>query len=160
MKTLEFTSVNRAGWPSGPWDNEPDKRQWPDAVTGMPCLIVRNECTGNLCGYVGVPPFHPLYGQQYDDANVIVHGGLSFAAPCRPGSEKHGVCHIPGPGELDDVWWLGFDCAHYMDISPAMLMLGRECFNQGTYKDFAFVQAECEQLALQLSEFVNFTETP
>lgn len=63
-----YITIDRqaAGWPSGPWDGEPDKVQWKDAATGMPCLAVRNW-RGNWCGYAGVAPSHPLYGKDYND---------------------------------------------------------------------------------------------
>lgn len=51
------------------WDNEPDRKHWIDADTGLDCLIVRNGLGGKgaLCGYVGVPKGHPWYGKDYSD---------------------------------------------------------------------------------------------
>jgi len=55
----------------------------------------------------------------------------------------------------DDVWWVGFDCHHFMDESPAMLALHAEMKmnlpgENGTYKNVEFVKAEIRSLADQL----------
>lgn len=65
MQRIEYRTQDKSDWPRGPWDNEPDKIQWQDEVTGLPCLIVRGP-VGALCGYVGVPKSHPAYGLSYD----------------------------------------------------------------------------------------------
>lgn len=67
MKTIEYRTIDKSLWPRGPWDAEPDKKQWQDEVTGLPCLIVRVEHSGHLCGYVGVPAKHPLHGKSYSE---------------------------------------------------------------------------------------------
>ena len=43
METIEYKAHNRADWPKGKWDNEPDKIQWQDPTTKLPCLMVRNS---------------------------------------------------------------------------------------------------------------------
>jgi hypothetical protein len=83
MTTLEWRTVDKSTWPKGPWQDEPDKKQWRDAATGLPCLIVRGP-VGALCGYVGVTADHPLHGKSYEDVDVEVHGGLTYAEPCAP----------------------------------------------------------------------------
>jgi hypothetical protein len=52
---------------------------------------------------------------------IYVHGGLTFADSCSDEVREDGggICHIPYPGRPADVWWLGFDCAHCDDLSPA-----------------------------------------
>lgn len=57
--------IDKAAWPRGEWDDEPDRLEWRDAATGLPCLVVRNH-SGALCGYVGVGPTHPWSGIQYN----------------------------------------------------------------------------------------------
>ena len=57
METIEYRTMDKSVWGPGPWQNEPDKRQWQDEATGLPCLIVRNSM-GALCGYVGVSEGH------------------------------------------------------------------------------------------------------
>lgn len=82
MERVEYRNViDKAEWPRGAWDDEPDKIQWQDEATGLPCLIVRGP-SGALCGYVGVAPGHPWHGKDYDDCGVDVHGGLTFASKC------------------------------------------------------------------------------
>ena len=147
MQTIEYRNVqDKSKWKRGPWDSEPDKVQWQDAVTGLPCLVVRGPM-GALCGYVGVGRQHPLHGQDYEKPGVVVHGGLTFADGCGPGAEDRAVCHRPGAGEPDDVWWFGFDCAHADDICPCM---GRPLVHDAQYRDLAYVTEQCALLAVQL----------
>lgn len=157
-------------WGKGPWDDEPDKAHWVDEATGLDCLAVRNLGGGFWCGYVGVPQGHPAYGKSYDDlGDVAVHGGLTYAAPCRGN-----VCHVPEPGRPDTVWWLGFDCAHSGDFSPhsnsyvgdpilgqfykepydhlVSGKLGQVDWSHEVYRTFEYVQEQCKALAAQLKE--------
>lgn len=164
METKAYTTIDRAalGWPSGEWDGEPDKLQWPDEATGLPCLAVRHPRLGNWCGYVGVSPEHPLAGHPYEeiDADIDVRGGLTFSNRCHPGqTEATGICHLPGPGEPEDVWWFGFDCAHAGDFSPGLHRKEldwvdslKKLADYETYRPLAYVKAECAKLALQLMQ--------
>lgn len=144
-------TLSREGWGPGPWDGEPDRMEFRDEATGLPCLIVRNQF-GALCGYVGVAPGHPLYGAEWSTAceAVEVHGGITYAAEC---SGK--ICHLPEPGEPDHVYWLGFDCAHAFDVCPGMEYLRKQIpqfrLAGETYKTVAFVRNECADLARQLA---------
>jgi len=152
--------IDKSAWGPGPWQDEPDRLEFEHA--GFPCLIVRNDLFGNLCGYVGMPPGHPWHGQSLSDVDVDVHGGLTFASGC----SGH-ICHVPKPGQPDDVYWIGFDCGHGgIDVMPghaAMLTKAlpqemRISIENGmallygyreTYKDIAYVRQECERLAEQ-----------
>jgi hypothetical protein len=69
MKTWNF--IDKSSWGDGEWQNEPDKVQWADPVTGMTCLVRRTPHHGALCGYVGVPRSHPLHGKDYESRAVI-----------------------------------------------------------------------------------------
>lgn len=206
MKTVEYRTVDKSGWATGPWRDEPDKKQWLDGATGLPCLIVRSPI-GSLCGYVGLPAGHDLHGKDYDSVDVDVHGGLTFAGRCHHAPDQEQwrkfreaalagakeaerfprgdaaellrerakeiesyeayalwvraatICHTVEPGEADDVWWLGFDCAHAGDLSPKYASLMAEiAIERGalprqrneTYRDLAFVTRECERLAAQI----------
>lgn len=144
----------RAQWCQyeGPWRNEPDRMSGHDDDTGLPWILLRHSASGHWCGYVGVPPGHPWHGRDYDSVYAEVHGGLTFAGPCQPEEKgEHRVCHTPQPGESDDVWWLGFDCAHLGDLAPARSSgrsrVGRAEWEQ--YRDVPYVRAECTQLAAQ-----------
>jgi hypothetical protein len=104
---------------------------------------------------VGVPKGHPLFGKDYDECPVDIHGGLTFAGSCQ--HSEHGICHVVEEGEEDLVWWLGFDCGHlgdYLPIfeTPLALLLGRcDLFGGGHYWTYAEVKEETEKLALQLA---------
>lgn len=162
---LQNTFIDKSTWAMGPWKKEPDKVQWTDAATGLPCLAVRHPHSGHWCGYVGVIEGHPAFGLYYDDANKLapenedeyrafdVHFGLTYSAFCQEeeNAEEQGVCHVPQPGEPEKVWWLGFDCAHYPDISPRY-DTGSLRKEWATYKTLGYVQKECAKLARQLKE--------
>jgi len=159
METKQYTTIDRIekGWPSGEWDGGPDKVQWQDETTKMPCLAVRNSWNGNWCGYVGVSETHQHYGKNYDDVDADVHGGLTFADKCQPSNdESTGICHVPSAGEPDHVWWFGFDCAHGGDYGPGDLKRSQErgypftiCADE-EYRSLSYVKNQCAKLAAQL----------
>lgn len=68
------------------------------------------------------------------------------------------VCHVPDPGEPDDVWWFGFDCAHAWDYSRKMMAdlrdsgMSMDAFGgvYEVYRTLDDVQRECAALAAQL----------
>lgn len=158
MQNIEYHYEKGASnFIQGAWDQEPDKVQWQDEETKLPCLIVRNPM-GALCGYVGVSRASRFYGKNYDELDQLfdVHGGLTFSNKCQLGSENSAICHIVEDGEDDDIWWLGFDCAHAYDLVPA---LGVEMqrfslvFSQAEYRNIEYVKGQCKSLAKQLNEF-------
>lgn len=126
----------------GPWVTEPDRVEW--TSHGFPCLITRGPL-GTLCGYVAVPPGHPLHGDG--GAELDVHGGITYADTC------HGeICHVPADGESADVWWFGFDCAHAsVDLIPQLQHELSSLTSSMIYRDVDYVRAECERLAAQLA---------
>jgi hypothetical protein len=65
--------------------------------------------------------------------------------------ESVAICHLPQSGQPDRVWWLGFDCAHLGDISPAYDGLRRSGYGDDTYKDIGYVTNEVTRLASQLA---------
>ena len=171
--TRTYTTIDKSGWGEGPWQDEPDKVQWTDKETGLPCLAKRIPHSGHWCGYVGVSEGHPMFEMPYDDVRFPrnddedgwpnVHGGLTYADHCQEGPEDATICHVPEPGQPDHVWWLGFDCAHSGDFSPAyrvrMAELAKEnpifgespYDRQETYKTLGYVQDECASLAAELA---------
>lgn len=166
--------VDRTGWDPGPWDSEPDKLNWRTRA-GLPGMIVRNR-QGALCGYVAVTKGHPCFERSYSSTYeagpdgepdfarplpnpvdaLSVHGGITYGDKC-----QHAICHVPEPGEPDDVWWLGFDCNHAGDYAPADARWRKEampgkahlfaCGSHETYRDLAYVREEVESLAAQLA---------
>lgn len=142
LETTEH-KIDRNGWPAGEWDGEPDRVDFIHA--GFSCLLLRNN-VGAWCGYVGVPETHPAFGKDYDNVEVAVHGGLTYANKC------HGhICHVPEPGMPENVWWLGFDTAHCGDVSPGMLRYGMKLYSDTEYyKNLAYARNQTEKLAEQL----------
>ncbi len=150
MKDIIYSTIDKSNWPTGEWTSEPDKIQYTDEKTGFPCLIVRHDSSGHLCGYVGINSKHPLFEKDYDDesVDVNVHGGLTFSSKCDPkAKESEGVCHKVEKGEDDNVWWFGFDCAHSGDTSPAY---HRQFNEYDSYKNIDYVKFEIKKLAEQL----------
>jgi hypothetical protein len=166
MSKQHERAMDKSAWGDGPWHDEPDRLEWEHA--GLPCLAVRGpEFSGHWCGYVAVPPGHPLHGKPFSDEAVCVevHGGLTYANRC-----KGHICHVPKPGAPDDVWWFGFDCGHASDLSPAMhaRYLGKgypfsdEPYDHAkavaandwlteVYRTLDYVQVEVNRLAEQLA---------
>ena len=153
METIEYRTHDREYWHEGKWDSEPDKIQWQDPTTKLPCLMVRNDL-GGWCGYVGVPRNHPAYGVDYNDVAAEVHGGLTYSNKCVEEPKDKSICHIPGVGESDDVWWLGFDCIHGGDAYPTQF----PGMHNGSYKDQEYVTQHVTSLAAQLAEQVTSTK--
>lgn len=106
-----FDIEDKSQWIDGVWKIEPDRMYWVDDATGYDCLIHRSPGTGALCGYVGIKKSHPDFGKGYDDVDVDVHGGLTYADSC-----GWHICHQSD--DKEPVWWLGFDCGHFRDLSP------------------------------------------
>src|SRR5262245_4058846 len=122
-----------------------------DSITGEVLL-------GNWCGYVGVSEDHPWFGKEYGDEQVDIscHGGLTYSDFCQPSDKEHGICHLVEPGEPDKVWWFGFDCYHSLDFSPGLdatiREIGDKSWQGDVYRDLAYVQRECTEIARQLKE--------
>ncbi|MBD8546039.1 hypothetical protein [Sphingomonas sp. CFBP 8760] len=156
----------------GPWATEADKVACVDPVSGYGCIIRRAPDGGHLCGYVSVPPGHPLFGREYGTMTGImigVHGGLDYSAACEDWEdEDRSVCHPQGvpPGFQqgvhrneaadDDAWWFGFSCNKRTDLLPEDARRPRDVrtpafgIDEPTYKTEAFVYGECVRLAAQM----------
>jgi hypothetical protein len=144
-------TIDKSTWGEGPWQSEPDRVDFRHA--GLPCLALRHPRQGHWCGYAAVPPGHPAHGKDRNCVEVEVHGGLSYEGLC-----DGLICHVPAPGEPDDVWWLGFDFGHAWDILPGQEARGRSygmppirSVMRETYRDLAYVRAQVESLAEQLA---------
>lgn len=61
---------------------------------------------GYANGYVGVPNGHPWYQKDYNSIEVSIHGGLTY-----------GDFGVGNPPKDKNLWWVGFDTAHYGDNS-------------------------------------------
>jgi len=105
-------------------------------------FICRRE-TETYCGYVGVPLGHPLHGINHDALNPApdnntwddyAHGGLTYSgyiveadtydSDTSPALSPYNqfISDSQQQGNMpEDVWWFGFDCNHYRDLSPYMV---------------------------------------
>ena len=95
--------------------------------------------TGWGNGYVVVPDGHPMHGADYDDVDVSVHGGLTFASSVGAVSGWPEVLSEDGGG-----WIFGFDTAHPGD-------------SRAKWPDEPSVLAEAEHLKNQL-ETLGFND--
>jgi len=123
-----------------PWEYEPDLYEW--THRGSECVARRNMTHGAWCGYVDVPRevwsvFKADDDHSLDD-RIDVHGGVTYSE-----------------NSLDkDAFRVGFDCAHGEDYLPKIADLTREIMyrkdERPTYRDLAFVIAECESMVDQI----------
>lgn len=144
-------SNSKENWPDGEWKAEPDKEDF--EYKGYKCHIKRSDVSGGLCGYVAVSKGSIFYDVDYDDIDLNVHGGVTFG----------------GVDEVDGLYWIGFDCAHWLDYSPksttVMELTNRllqieekyphflqERDEKSTYKNIEFVRNQCRSMVDQLIE--------
>lgn len=91
----------------------------------------------HLCGYVELPSSHKHYKKSYDDIDVDVHGGLTFAND-----------HLPGK-QPTDKWVIGFDCAHAGDLSMIIPSFSKLRLGE-RYRTMEWVKKELKSLVDQL----------
>lgn len=162
---------------------------------GYKCVVVF-QSMGHRCGYVGIPSTHSLYGKGYSDYLDIkkedigdreVSGIIPLFCACLDNDERiqidayfqcHGGITYSGGGKSSeypiesDLWWFGFDCAHYGDGKDfelayekfpdwrmaigRMMELERMFSGAGdgdVLRTEEYVMDECKHLAEQLKEF-------
>lgn len=156
MQLSREAKVEKFG--EGPWVDEPDRKEW--VAHGLPCIVKRNSELGTMCGYVAVPPGHPLHGAGDCDADdrkrallreMPSHGGVTYAQPC-----EGDVCHVPAPGEPDNVWWFGWDAGHAFDVQPVLVKIMPDFYNipvfpKSAYRTFDYAVRTCEEMAAYLA---------
>lgn len=160
---------------------------------GYRCVVVFQE-DGHRCGYVGVEIGHPLYGKDYGDYLDIkksdmdgepigkrgimpilsfaldeddrvrmdcyfdVHGGLTYAGADDEYPRK------------SNLWWIGFDCAHYNDAKDFDCMekyfgdnphtkirieLEKQYPTDGEVRTKEYVEEECKSLVDQIIKYIE-----
>lgn len=167
--------------PEKPWLDEPNSDKFMHA--GLPCVLIRRPM-GSWCGYVGVPPSHPLFKKEchfkvplradLKDAKIgkrgfipLLLGSLDAETPWVSLDvyfDVHGS--LTYAGKLEDsltanmpMWWLGFDCGHCGDLSPGMEKFYADFAIPGdtrVYRDIEYVRQECRSLAEQLACFTTW----
>jgi len=119
-----------------PWLNEP--LLFETTMNGLPVKAIRRNQRGHWCGYVWVPPGHPLHGKHYMNGQMPdVHGGVTFTDS------------IDGVGD----WWIGFDCNHGFDYSPQYNP--GLCQSPEDYKTLEFVKEQLDLLSKQVDQQVQ-----
>ena len=164
-----------------PWQNEPSG--FTITAFDFPIRGVRGPM-GHWCGYVGVPPSHPLYGQEYSDnvpcppevmerpTDIDEVGVINlFLAAFKHKEWGDGyapmtlVFHVHGGltwtgfhGDERDFWWIGFDCAHAGDLIPDMFERYPELDRGCVYRTMDYTKGECLHLAEQLAAYGQASE--
>ena len=117
--------------------------------------VVIGTSMGHRCGYVGISTDNELYGVDYCNLQLNVHGSLTYS--------ENSESNYPIKTE-EKLWWIGFDCAHYMDGKDFDLI--KELNDINTYnqlvrigilssadnvvRSFAYVEKECMNLIDQI----------
>jgi hypothetical protein len=144
-----WTFQDKSTWGDGPWLQEPDKAQWVDLSSDLPCLAVRQWTFGNWCGYVGIRPGHPYYRKRWQTFRDTPseHLAIKFSNFCArhdplPPPDKFTAelrsrlglpWYIPAPerqslrdiavfhtaDEHERIWWIGFDLGYPWGSIPA-----------------------------------------
>lgn len=157
---IRRTFVDKQEWSLGPWKDEPDYVAWVDDETSYRCVMRRNVI-GAWCGFVGLPPQHPLYMAAANDAAfrfVDIHGGITFAAFMDEDATEF------QPAEKS--WWVGFDAMQDGDYCPnahavnakdrpkhMRRLKGKVSSLMQEYRDLEYVFNEVSFLAVQLAMF-------
>jgi len=92
--SIEYRTIDKSEWGEGPWQDEPDKVQWTDAATGLPCLMVRNHHAGHWCGYAGVALSHPAYGLSYEGDESEAHRAYMASFMASLGKRTTGIAGL------------------------------------------------------------------
>lgn len=166
---------------------------------GYKCVVLFSRM-GHRCGYVGIPKEHPLYREDHtghldmtmkdlQDMEIGKRSTISLLGQAFDDTDKvrletyfdvHGSLTYSGGGENSEypiesnLWWFGFDCAHYQDGKD--LQLAYEKFPQHresikrmveieqmypiddvVLRTEEYVADECKRLAEQLKEFEKET---
>lgn len=124
---------------------------------GYPCVIILQD-SGHRCGYVGLTRKSPYFQVNYDDIDISCHGGLTYSSEYLYEQEDK------------NVWWIGFDCAHYDDgkdyeairahfsdeykllRSVGIIKEGERRSHNGVVRTMAFVRAELRNIVDQLED--------
>jgi hypothetical protein len=131
------------------WLDEPDREEF--EYSGYKCLILRHPEYLHLCGYAEVTKKHIYYHADkghlpYKDLfSVRVHGDITF-------SDEGDGEYLPKGS-----WWIGFDCAHALDLSPRMVEMQKQFFDDRkiltalqSYRNFQYVREQIQRLVIQL----------
>lgn len=125
---------------------------------GYDFLITFNHM-GFRCGYVAIPPEHPIYTCEDSYPDFEVNGGVTFFG------KRHSLVDKLIDHPCEDKW-IGFDCGHggcdAIDVESFKKYFGEDAFLErmeylsylldGTIKDYGYVEYQCKRLIDQLIE--------
>lgn len=98
------------------------------------CKIIRHHSMKHLCGYVLVDKNNELYKDHENHKdNLSVHGGITF------------------DGFIDGDFYIGFDCAHFGDLTTILDF--EYPISRHVYRDKEYVIKETERLAKQIIKY-------
>jgi len=137
-------SEKRAKWGEGPWVYESDQITWQDNETNLYCFAIRNSEMGTWCGYVAIDNTYSIYENKYDDIDVLIHGGLTYA-----GNIDELFSAFAEDENLKNLSVFGFDCGHAGDFIPFF----KSNILNGVYRNAMFIKQECASLAKQFQKF-------
>lgn len=80
---------------------------------GYPCAVLLMPF-GHRCGYVGIPKGSMHYGKHYNDIPIDCHGGVTYSENYLISVSLTG--DKDADAKLSGLWWIGFDCAHWLDM--------------------------------------------
>ena len=127
-------TILKSSWKQGEWQSEADEIVWVEKTSfgEVPCRIIRNAA-GCLCGYVCIPSGHPYVRNEKEDdlGNIKCHGGVTYTS------------------RENDFLIIGFDCAHFGDITPKM-----NNFKVGIYRNVSYVLNQILNIIEQLSDTI------
>ena len=116
---------------------------------GYKCACVFTK-GGYRCGYVAIDKNHPYYGLDCGDEGpneIDCHWGLTYG-----GTGVH-FC-----ADEEGVWWFGFDCGHYTDLTDCNTAREYGLINDKEYSVaivFENILAADEDITLKDKEFVK-----
>lgn len=112
---MNIFEIPKNQWPDGPWHQEPDYEEF--EYKGILCVLNRGPL-GAWNGYIAIPKNNKWASRDksYESGDLDVHGGVTYASDHPPYLHEN----YKKNKELD-LFWIGFDCAHYMDKWPCDL---------------------------------------
>lgn len=154
---------------------------------GYRAVVIMTE-RGHRCGYVGVSQDHPLYRTDYSATTpaiippngddeiglrnpitlLLMAGDPDNWETPESAIDVHGSLTYSDGGEgsdypvISDLWWFGFDCAHYGDIptpeaqAAETARYGHPMNTHGVHRTLEYCIQQCESLAEQLTNRVLF----
>lgn len=117
---------------------------------GYRCVVLFQPM-GFRTAYVALPKDSQFYGVNYDEIPVECHGGLTYAD-----------FDLYSQKDMQDVWWIGFDCGHYFDKrdietykkyyeeTPYINARLIELTDEGEVKTLNFCMKECVDIVDQI----------